>query len=325
MYNAEAFIKECLDSVASQTYENLEIIVIDDDSTDSSAEIVATYSKKRKIIYAKVQNKNAAKTRRDGLKKATSDLVCFVDSDDVIHEDYVTHLYEAMRETRTELAVCKIETFTDEPIPSGAVKRSLPRVIESNADSFANHYHITETNKLTLQTLPCKLFKKDLFKDIDYTVLEANIFEDNFIMVQVLRKVNTIAVVDEGLYWYRQVSGSTSGGTIATMVEHNGVRLNSVEFFKDVVMAYCKKMLNGPNVDDAIERLSAAEFFNYARMVPDLLVRKEYLEQKAALDEARLKENELRLNAILDSASYKLGHTLTAPARKLLNGRAGKR
>jgi glycosyltransferase involved in cell wall biosynthesis len=324
MYNSEKFIAECLNSVMGQTYKSLEIIIVDDNSTDNSTEIVKAYANKYKnITYVKTKNGNAAKTRRDGLKKSTADLVCFVDSDDVLDEKYVERLYQAMEATQTSLSACNMETFSGEFTPIKISKKSKARAIDSNASSFANHYHVSATNKLTLQTLPCKLFKKDLFDDIDYTVLVTNIFEDNFIMAQILRKVKKIGVIDEALYWYRQSDGTTSNKTITTKVEYNGEQLNFVEFFQDVVAEYCRKTLNGPDVDAAIDRLRATEFFNYARMVPDLVTHNEYLEQKIELEQkqakAELSAKEQQIADIVGSRSYKVGLAVTRPISKVVN------
>ncbi len=333
MYNAENYIEECLGSVLDQTYKNLEIIIVDDNSTDKSPEIANTYSDRHSnITYVKVKNANAAKTRRDGIASAKGLLVCFVDSDDIVDADYVNNLYKTMEATGTNIAACSIETFLDDTPKKKPTSAATPRQIDSNAKSFADHYHMTNTNNLTLQTLPCKLFKKELFENIDYDVLVTNIFEDNFIMAQVLRKVERIGVIDEILYWYRQSSSGTSSGTIATSVEYEGVKLNSIEFFRDVVMEYCRKTLAGPNVDAAIDRLCATEFFNYARMVPDLITHNEYLEQKLRLEHARLEDRELQITTkeaqlvdrdeqikkILNSRSYKIGHKVVKPTSKVV-------
>lgn len=335
MHNAEKFIVECLDSVAAQTYKNIEAIVVDDDSSDNSAKITKEYTKKQNnFSYIKTKNGNATKTRRDGLEKATADLVCFVDADDVLDRRYVERLYLALEETKVKMAACNIQTFVGDFKPARQVYDSdKVYTLKSNAHAFADHYHITVENKLTLQTLPCKLFKKELFDDIDYTVLKTNIFEDNFVMAQILGKVKEIGIVDEVLYWYRQSPGSTSGGTLTATVEYEGKKLNSIEYFRDVVMGYCREKLPGPDVDAAIDRLCAVEFFNYARMVPDLTVRAEYLEQKLELEEkrlldrevqieardARLKVKDEQLHAVLNSKSYKVGQKIVKPVNKAAN------
>src|SRR5690554_6000206 len=116
MHNAEKFITECLDSAVSQTYKNLEIIVVDDASTDKSTQIVKEYTKNyTNIVYVKTKNGNASKTRRDGVEKSTADLICFSDADDVLDKNYVAHLYDTMQKTNTNIAACSIQTFSGEP------------------------------------------------------------------------------------------------------------------------------------------------------------------------------------------------------------------
>ena len=320
MHNAEKFIAECLDSAIQQTYKNIEIIIVDDCSSDKSAEIVNGYIKNSdNIHYFKTENKNAAKTRRDGLGKAKADLICFVDADDVLEAVYVEYLYKVMVETKTSISACEMDIFSGIFAPTEIKAWDSAHTISSDADSFANHYHISDTNKLVLQTLHCKLFKKELFDDIDYTVLVTNIFEDNFVMAQVLRKVDEIGVVDRVLYWYRQTENTTSSGTLQTKVEFEGRVLNFVDFFKDVVMEYCKKTLRGQNVDAAIDRIGVTEFYNYAQMVPELKVHIEHLEQKVKLKEDYAKNRDTQLKAIEDSREYKIGHALTKPLNKIIN------
>lgn len=318
MYNSEKFIQECLDSVIAQTYENLEVIVVDDNSTDKSADIVARYTKKQEnIVCMKAKNGNASKTRRDGIKKATADLVCFVDSDDIIDKRYVERLYQAMETTQTSISACSIKSFSGNFKPKKSPSQTEVYTIDSNADSFADHYHITDTNKLTLQTLPCKLFKKDLFNDIDYSVLKTSIYEDNFIMPQILRKVKKIGVVDEVLYWYRTSLESTSNATISTAVRYKGSELNSIEFFKDVAMEYCRKMLRGSNVDAAIDRLCAAEFFNYAKMTPGLISDRKRLEVLLQNKDKQIINQDKHITDILNSKRYKIGDLALRPVAKL--------
>ena len=334
MYNAENYIEECLDSVVDQTYKNIEVLIIDDNSTDGSGKLANIYANQyHNITYKKTKNANAAKTRRDGLADAKGELVCFLDSDDIVDRRYVQTLYDAMKETNTEMSMCGIDVFSGEFHKPNEV-RKYPSFykIDSNANSFANHFHITDENKLTLQSWNAKLFKKSLFSSIDYTVLKTNIWEDVCTMVQILREVEKIGIVSPTLYWYRQVEGSISNRTIFTTVKHNGRELNAIEFFKDVVMEYCKENLSGPDVGAAIDRLCAAEFFNYARMVPDLIVRKEYLEQKLNLEQTRLEDRELQIKVkdeqianrdkqisdILNSKSYKIGHKVMKPTSKVV-------
>lgn len=87
VYNCEKYIKRLIDSILSETYNNFELIVLDDGSTDRSLEILKTYNDKRMILIEK-ENTGVSSTRNMGLKLATGDLICFIDSDDYISENY---------------------------------------------------------------------------------------------------------------------------------------------------------------------------------------------------------------------------------------------
>jgi glycosyltransferase involved in cell wall biosynthesis len=318
MHNSEKFIEECLDSVVSQTYKNIEVIVVNDNSSDSSNDITETYAKKHKnITLISVNNSNAALTRRDGIKKASAELICFVDSDDILDKKYVEYLYKAMSETGTDMAACQMAIFSGEFEKHESPNFGKVSTLESSASVFAEHYHINDTNNLLLQTLPCKIFKKRLFDDIDYDVLKTNLFEDNFIMVQVLQKIEIFGVVKQILYGYRQTSGSTSSEALTTRVDYDGTQYNLVEFFRDIVMEYCRKTFKGGDVDAAIDKLCAAEFYNYARMLPDVIVDQSSLQTKLQMSETRLIDRDAKLERLLSSREYEIGTAVMKRVNKL--------
>ena len=94
VYNVEKYIDECLKSVVSQTYKNIEVIIINDGSTDKSEEIIRSYlDKYENITYIYQQNKGVSEARNLGLKNATGDYVLFVDSDDYIHKSMIEKMY----------------------------------------------------------------------------------------------------------------------------------------------------------------------------------------------------------------------------------------
>lgn len=108
VYNTEKYLKDCLDSVLSQTYQNLEIILIDDGSTDNSSQILKQYAKKDsriKIITQKNQGQSTA--RNYGLKEASGEYVSFIDSDDAIEKDFVSSLLSPyLKNDSVSLTVC---------------------------------------------------------------------------------------------------------------------------------------------------------------------------------------------------------------------------
>lgn len=101
VYNTEQYLRECLDSILSQTLKEIEIIIINDCSPDNSIEIIRKYEKEdnRIKVIDKKQNEGVGQARNDGLKKATGEFVCFIDSDDLYSSAYVLEkLYNAAKE-----------------------------------------------------------------------------------------------------------------------------------------------------------------------------------------------------------------------------------
>ena len=114
VYNGEKFLKQCLNSVLKQTYSNLEIIAVDDGSTDNSASILNEYALKdsRIKIIKHEKNKGLYIGRITGVKNATGDYLCFVDADDEIAVDWIRFIGESnpgrgVRYSRREYGKCK--------------------------------------------------------------------------------------------------------------------------------------------------------------------------------------------------------------------------
>lgn len=103
VYNAENYLSKCLESIIKQTYSCLEIILIDDGSTDSSYKIMENYKKKdNRILLFHKENSGVSATRNLGIKKMTGEYVVFVDSDDWIDEDYLERIYKIIKETKSD-------------------------------------------------------------------------------------------------------------------------------------------------------------------------------------------------------------------------------
>lgn len=114
-YNSEKFIKETLDSVLAQTYPNWEMFVVDDCSTDGSAEIVRGYAEKDSRIHLVLRDKNSgvANVRNAGIQMANGKYIALLDSDDVWTEDKLERQVSLLEETGAELAYCSYD-FIDE-------------------------------------------------------------------------------------------------------------------------------------------------------------------------------------------------------------------
>ena len=106
IYNAEKYLKECLDSIVNQTLKDIEIILIDDGSTDGSAEICKTYLSDSRVSYYYKENEGLAAARDDGMLRATGEYIGFVDSDDWLEADMYEKMYLAAKSNDSDVAFC---------------------------------------------------------------------------------------------------------------------------------------------------------------------------------------------------------------------------
>lgn len=107
IYNSEKTLKNCIDSVISQSYSNLEIICVDDGSADCSLQIINQYNDSRISIIAKEENGGVSEARNVGMQYASGEIISFLDSDDKIHPLYFEKLVEAMKKYSADVAVCR--------------------------------------------------------------------------------------------------------------------------------------------------------------------------------------------------------------------------
>ncbi|MDR2727809.1 MAG: glycosyltransferase [Chitinispirillales bacterium] len=166
VYNAESYIKKCLDSVINQTHTNLEILCVDDGSTDNSGKICDEYAEKdSRIKVFHKENGGDASARNAGLRNFTGKYVGFVDSDDWIEPDMYEVLYNLIKEKNVSVSVCGIFTVTDkETIPRKNINQITDGLL-SQRDMLTyiyrldlyNNFHVVVWNKL----YSAKLFRKN--------------------------------------------------------------------------------------------------------------------------------------------------------------------
>ncbi len=115
VYNAEKYLVKCLDSVVDQTLKNVEIILVDDGSTDGSSEICMGYAEKdERIIYFKKENEGLAAARQDGMERASGEYIGFVDSDDWLELNMYERMYSVAKEENADVVFCN--AFLDEDV-----------------------------------------------------------------------------------------------------------------------------------------------------------------------------------------------------------------
>lgn len=198
VYNVEKYLSECIESILNQTYRNLEIILVDDGSTDSSGKICEVYKKQSSLISViHMVNNGQAAARNVGIKHAKGEYITFVDSDDVISPNMIMSLYENV--IGFDMSMCgniKFEVKLPESIDEGKKRRIKTK--EYFRQLLTNPDYVVVWGKL---------YKKEV---IDQTLFkEGMIHEDEEFMPRLISKIHDICVDSRQLYFYRVRPNST--------------------------------------------------------------------------------------------------------------------
>lgn len=135
VYNVEKYIGKCIDSLIKQKYDNLEIILIDDGSSDNSGEICDKYAKKDKrikVIHKK--NSGQADSRNIGISKASGKYIGFVDSDDYIDKDYYNRLYKTLVKNNADVVTCKYQNVYNDDYRKEEIGNNIRETILDNQE-----------------------------------------------------------------------------------------------------------------------------------------------------------------------------------------------
>lgn len=211
VYNVENYLGECLNSVINQTYSNLEIILINDGSTDKSGKICDEYAlldKRIKVIHKK--NEGVSSARNMGIDLAKGEYIAFVDSDDLINEKYISSMYQNCIETNSDLTFCRFSKYEDGRVIK--VQEKMPECLEVNINevNFVNFICQFFNFKKNIFGSCCRtLYKKDIIKSNRFNP-NIKISEDLLFLLQTMLTSKRISSVNEHLYFYRQSRKSTT-------------------------------------------------------------------------------------------------------------------
>lgn len=211
VYNVENYLNQCLDSIIKQTYKNLEIIVVNDGSTDNSGTICQEYAQKDdRIVYIEKENGGQSEARNMGLDRMTGAYVTFVDSDDWIEIDYVENLYKKITEYQADIAVGNYYSFNEDEgmYYFHIFSDSYYEKVYDNVSIFENLYESQEMKSFALISVWGKLYKADLVKHLRFDV--GKLGEDGYLNQKIYLLAEKTIYLNKGLYAYRQREGSSS-------------------------------------------------------------------------------------------------------------------
>lgn len=224
VYSVEKYIESCISSVLEQTYNNVELILVDDKGKDNSIAIAQTILENQNRISYKIlnhkTNKGVSAARNTGLLEAAGEYVFFLDSDDLLMPTCIEKLVNKANETNAEIVMCK--HHSDESNNYGGQLLFSKEILTTNAEcikSFAMSW---------FNVAPwCKLIKKEFLLDNNIFFKEGIINEDAPWSFQLCLNAQRIAFLQEDLYYYRYNSNSImSKSKKQYVIQSNEIALN---------------------------------------------------------------------------------------------------
>lgn len=201
VYKVEKYLDRCVASITEQTYQNLEIILVDDGSPDNSGAICDAWAAKdSRIRVIHKENNGAGAARNSGLDIARGEIVSMIDSDDYLHPNMYAHLYSLM-EDGVDIAECAIGMTESDDMPMD--DGSNAQILFADAEE-AMRLHIRD--ELFCQTPPNKLYRRSTIGDIRFPV--GNLIDDEFFTYKVIGNAKKLARSSACMYAYRQQPGS---------------------------------------------------------------------------------------------------------------------
>ncbi len=213
IYNCEKFLNKCIDSLINQTYKNIEIILVNDGSTDSSLKIINKYAAKYKnIIVISQKNSGVSEARNKGIEIASGEFISFVDSDDWVEPNFIAAMVSKLKEENVDAIRCNcVKEYGYK-----AEKKNLYELANKKYEKKSNNYniilneHFLYNNEGIENYVMLLLIKSKIIKNKIKFEKKLYMMEDVYFYQQILNSINSIYFYDEYLYHYNNINTSTS-------------------------------------------------------------------------------------------------------------------
>ena len=208
VYKVEKYLRRSMDSLVNQTLDNVEIICINDGSPDNCLSILKEYKEKyedKNIVIIDKQNEGVWKGRFDGIKIAKGEYIAFTDSDDYIALDYAEKLYNAAKESNSDISVCGFDRMDVETLH--VYSREMTKHAGKKIDMRKNPEDILSINT----SLWNKLYKAEILKGMDNLPNPPRILDDMMFLCMVYLRTQTITFIADSLYYYMVRQDSIMG------------------------------------------------------------------------------------------------------------------
>lgn len=226
VYNTEDYLSDCLKSIQNQTYSDIEIILVDDGSTDSSGDICDMFAKEdERIAVIHTKNRGVSVARNTGLEYSHGEWVMFVDADDIISQDACSVMISNALNMKADITICGEVEFSGRfPSILNQGDKQIETIVSDEALIRLIRFSITDHSV-------AKLFHKDLFENLSFP---AGIVygEDTYTVTRLVEKATNIVLVNYIVYYYRQIQTSVCNSAY----KHNKITLLDVN--EDLMARY---------------------------------------------------------------------------------------
>ena len=207
VFNVEPYIRKCLDSVLNQTYNNLEVIVINDGSTDNSGKICDEYAEgDRRVRVFHKENAGVSAARNAGIEAASGDYLAFADSDDYLELDMYEKLYAACKENNADMAVCNYNlVYDNRSIAKYSKMRNETANVHADVYGYFCKYCACPKPNNYIWT---RLYKTEIIKKSGVRFENYKLGDDTLFNFKLLPHIRKAAFISDGLYNYFQRSCS---------------------------------------------------------------------------------------------------------------------
>ncbi len=233
VYNVEKYLKECLDSVLNQSLNNIEIICVNDGSTDTSCDILQEYCiKHENIKVINQKNMGLSIARNEGLKIATGKYVYFVDSDDVLKEGALERIWDVCEQNELDVVYFSFENFCDSDyLKEKYSKHFVGKKRTSALEQVVNGYEMLDffcKNNQYYVNVWLQVLNRQFILDNNISFYDGLIYEDNLYTFEVLMKAKRTYCIDDILYLKRiredsiitgKQSSESARGFLVTIIE----------------------------------------------------------------------------------------------------------
>lgn len=260
VYNAEKYIRNCVESIQNQTYSDFELILINDGSKDDSLIICNEFAcTDQRIVVIDRDNGGASAARNAGLDVAKGSYITFVDSDDYVSCDYLRNLYLAAKEGDFDIVQCNLKSTTDFGFRPGGNKFSKFDVSQITEEQALN-------KRMYKVTVWGKIYKKYIFDDFHFQ--EGIIYEDDASYYIFIDRAKRIGLLDETLYYYFMSDNSVMrNNKKEKSTDFIGIYNDRIDYFTRsqnqvlvdgshsrfclvLMLLYASSLINGNNIND---------------------------------------------------------------------------